>query len=123
MARSIPGWSQTRHTRPSRCCTVIPSKGSVSPYSGWVGSMISTVSVGRAVSPIGVFSSVGLEEHPRIDGRSPAVLIGAADQVADEAQVQLGLEVPIEVARRHQILDGTITERRERTRFRAHYEV
>src|SRR5687768_18180093 len=113
MARSIPGWSQTRHTRPSRCCTVTPSKGSVSPYSGWVGSMTSTVSVGRAVSPIGVVSSVGLEEDSRVDGRPPAFLIGAADGVADEAQIELGLEVPVEVVGRHQIFDGAVAERGE----------
>ncbi|HZO32484.1 MAG TPA: PKD domain-containing protein, partial [Chloroflexota bacterium] len=65
-ARSMPGWSHTRQTRPSRCCTVIPSKGSFSPYSGWVGSMTSTVSVGRAVSPIGVVSSVGLAPDGQI---------------------------------------------------------
>src|SRR5215204_6268663 len=97
MARSIPGWSQTRHTRPSRCCTVTPSKGSVSPYSGWVGSTISTVSVGRAVSPIGVVSSVGFEEDHRIDRWPPTFLIGATHQVANEAQVQLGLKMAVEV--------------------------
>jgi hypothetical protein len=77
----------------------------LSPYSGWVGSMTSTVSVGRAVSPIGVVSSVGLEEDRRIDGWSPAFLIGVSDQVADEAQIKLGFEVAVEVVARHQILD------------------
>jgi hypothetical protein len=31
MARSIPGWSQTRQTRPNRCWVVMPSRGSSSP--------------------------------------------------------------------------------------------
>ena len=32
MARSTPGCSHTRHTRPRRCCIVVmPSNGSVSP--------------------------------------------------------------------------------------------
>src|SRR5947209_11825243 len=59
MARSTPGCSQTRQTRLSRCCmVVIPSSGSLSPYSGCVGSMTSTVSVGSAVSSIEVVSLV-----------------------------------------------------------------
>ncbi len=31
MARSMPGCSQTRQTRPNRCWVVMPSRGSSSP--------------------------------------------------------------------------------------------
>lgn len=64
-ARSTPGCSHTRQTRPRRCCTVIPSRGSRSPYSGWVGSTTSTHSVGENVRPSGVVSPVGLARPAR----------------------------------------------------------
>lgn len=37
-----------------------------------------------------------------------------AHQVANKAQVELGLKVPVEVVGRHQVVDGAITERSER---------
>jgi hypothetical protein len=73
--------------------------------------MISTVSVGRAVSPIGVISSVGLEEVDRIDGWSAAFLIGTSNEVTNEAHVQLGLKVPKDVAGWNQVLERTVAER------------
>src|SRR3712207_9574466 len=42
--------------------------------------------------------------------RSP---VGWTHQVADEAQVQLGLNVPVEIVGRDQVLDGAVTERGE----------
>src|SRR4029453_8041017 len=68
-------------------------------------------SIGRAPYqlPLGAES---LEEHhqlelevdSRIDGRSPAFLVGTAGQVADESQVQLGLKMAVEVVGRDQLL-------------------
>jgi hypothetical protein len=64
-----------------------------------------------------------LEEDFRINGRSPTFFIGAADQIADEAQIELGLEVPVKVAGWHQILDGAVAEWCESSLLRAHHEV
>ena len=49
-----------------------------------------------------------LEKDLRIDGWSPTFLIRRTDQVADEAQVQLGLEVAVEVVGRDQGLKRLI---------------
>ncbi len=54
-----------------------------------------------------------LEEDRRIDGWPAALLLGSADQVADEAQVELGLKVTRDVAGGDQVLKGAIAERGE----------
>src|SRR4051794_37933372 len=72
-------------------------------------------------TPAPVSHTVEFEEHLRIDGWSPAFLLGTAHQVADEAEVQLGLKVPVEVAGRHEILDGAITERGGSPRLGPHH--
>src|SRR5262245_13733270 len=46
-----------------------------------------------------------LEEDHWIDGRPPGGLVVAADELAHEAEVQLGLKVPIEVITRNQGLE------------------
>jgi hypothetical protein len=71
--------------------------------------------------PLEKHHQLEFEEDLRIDGRSPTFLIGTADQVTDEVQVELGLEVPIEVVGRHQILDGAIAERNEGSCLGAHH--
>jgi hypothetical protein len=47
--------------------------------------------------PLEEHDQLELEEDDRIDARPPAFLIGAARQVTDERQVELGLEMAVEM--------------------------
>jgi len=49
--------------------------------------------------PLEEHDQLELEEDDRVDARPPAVLIGAADQGADERQIELRLKQAIEVVR------------------------
>src|SRR5919202_533689 len=60
-SRSMPGASQTTHTRPRCCLFVSPKQGRVKPYSGCVGSVTSICSVGGTLMPTGAVSCVGAQ--------------------------------------------------------------
>src|SRR4051812_49034252 len=52
MSRTTPGLSVTAQARPSCGLVATSISGKVSPYSGWAGSMTSTVSAGPTVLPL-----------------------------------------------------------------------
>src|SRR4051794_805996 len=62
IARSMPGYSSTTQTRPSRCMTVIPTSGKVSAQRGWVGSVTVIVSRDSAAVESGAFWRDGLRQ-------------------------------------------------------------
>ena len=48
---------------------------------------------------------VQLEEHDRINGRTPKTRIGVTDPVTHERQVKVGVEMPVEVVSRDEVIE------------------
>src|SRR5205823_10989963 len=58
-----------------------------------------------------------LEEHHRVNGRTSGTSVLVGDPVADEAEVHLRIQVPVEIVGRNQLLEADLWVRNERPPF------